>query len=231
MVGREDKSIAFQNLEKKIQKSLDLIAEIESTFEQGKVGLAWTGGKDSTTLLSLVRMFFQGKIPYRVFNIDTSVKFPEIYHFRDSLAKEWAFDLIVLRHPEAKKIITTARDHSECCTLLKTNVLHDGLRKYGIKVLLTAIRWDEHSARAEEPYFADRGDHVRAHPVLHFMERDIWQYIRDHDIPYCELYDKGYRSLGCMPCTSVSSNSGPERNGRSFDKEEIMNKLRELGYF
>jgi phosphoadenosine phosphosulfate reductase len=231
VVRKEDKSIAFQNLEKKIQKSLDLIAEIENNYGQEKVGLAWTGGKDSTTLLSLVRAFFQGKIPYRVINIDTSVKFPEIYHFRDNLARAWGFDLIILRHPDAKKIISTASTHAECCTLLKTNVLQDGLRKFGIKLLVTAIRWDEHSERSEELYFSDQGDHVRAHPILHFMEKDIWQYIRDNKIPYCELYDKGYRSLGCMPCTSVSSASGPERNGRSFDKEEIMKKLRELGYF
>jgi phosphoadenosine phosphosulfate reductase len=231
MVQRADRSIAFQTLERKIEKSFGIIAETERTFERGKIGIAWTGGKDSTTLLSLVRTFFHGKIPYRVFNIDTSVKFPEVYHFRDSLARAWEIDLIVLRHPEAKKILSAVRDHAECCTLLKTNVLNHGLRRYGIAALLTAIRWDEHSARADEPYFSDRGDHMRIHPILHFMERDIWQYIHGHHIPYCELYDRGYRSLGCMPCTSVTSHAGPERDGRSFDKEEIMNKLRDLGYF
>lgn len=227
----EDRGIAFQNLEKKIQKSIGIIAEIETSCERETIALTWTGGKDSTTLLALVRDFFGGKMPYRVINIDTSVKFPEIYRFRDRLVREWAIDLIVLRHPQAEKIISESRNRAECCTLLKTNVLKEGLRKYGIKTLLTAIRWDEHPTRAEEPYFVDRGDHVRVHLVLHFMERDIWQYIREQNIPYCELYDAGYRSLGCMPCTTVGSGLGSERNGRSFDKEEIMKKLRDLGYF
>ena len=69
------------------------------------------------------------------------------------------------------------------------------------------------------------------HPILHFREIDIWSYIRKYNVPYCELYHKGYRSLGCMPCTKLSSAEGPERAGCDQAKEEIMQRLRDLGYF
>jgi phosphoadenosine phosphosulfate reductase len=166
-----------------------------------------------------------------VFNIDTSLKFREVYDIRDRLSRDWNLDLIILRNEYPEKAIRQARDSSECCFLLKTQVLHEGIKRHGIKALMTAIRWDEQVSRADEQYFSERPDHLRVHPILHFMERDIWAYIRDDTIPYCSLYDHGYRSLGCVPCTKPSDTAGPERSGRALDKEQIMNKLRQMGYF
>ncbi|MGO9614135.1 MAG: phosphoadenosine phosphosulfate reductase family protein [Dissulfurispiraceae bacterium] len=227
----EDKSIAFQSLEKKVQKSIDVILETERRFGQEDIALTWTGGKDSTTLLSLVRTIHNGEIPFRVFNIDTSVKFKEIYDFRDRLSKEWNMNLVILKHPNPQEVISNAKDSAECCYVLKAKVLDDAIKQYGVKSLMTAIRWDEHVARADEKYFSEREDHVRVNPILHFMEKDIWNYIRSNNIPYCELYDRGYRSLGCAPCTAINTGTGPERGGRAPDKEKIMKNLRELGYF
>ncbi len=228
---REDKSFAFQSLDRKIQRSMDVIAEAAVRFDKGAIALAWTGGKDSTTLLSIVRKMYNGIVPFKVFNIDTSVKFDEIYDFRDRLAREWQLDVVILRHADPGSVIRSSRDPGECCYLLKTKVLEDGIKKHGIRALLTGIRWDEQPARADERYFSEREDHVRVNPILHFLERDIWEYIRLNNIPYCELYNKGYRSLGCAPCTSLSNSGGPERSGRAQDKEEIMERLRESGYF
>ena len=90
--------------------------------------------------------------------------------------------------------------------------------------------WEEFEARkTPEARFAAALDRVQ--PILHFREVDIWQYIKRHGVPYCELYNRNYRSLGCAPCTSPSTGSGPERSGRARDKEEIMARLREMGYF
>ncbi len=94
-------------------------------------------------------------------------------------------------------------------------------------------------------------DHVRVHPILHWDEQSVWEYMKLKDIPVNPMYfAKGglrYRSLGCMPCTEpVESNADtidkiieelektkvPERAGRSQDKEEeaVMERLREWGY-
>jgi phosphoadenosine phosphosulfate reductase len=77
------------------------------------------------------------------------------------------------------------------------------------------------------------------HPILHFKERDIWNTIHKNEIPFCSLYYQGYRSLGAKGSTSKASDipaweqdldNTPERVGRSQEKEDIMEKLRDLGY-
>jgi phosphoadenosine phosphosulfate reductase len=97
---------------------------------------------------------------------------------------------------------------------------------------MVGIRWDEHPARSSETYFSPREDHMRVHPILHFTEKDVWSYIRRNNVPYNPLYDKGYRSLGAKIDTEpVADPDAPERAGREKEKEKIMERLRELGYF
>jgi phosphoadenosine phosphosulfate reductase len=227
----EDKSLAFQSLDTKVERSKSIILETEKRYGRDNIGIAFTGGKDSTTLIHLVRDAYSGEVPFKVFNIDTSVKFKEIYEIRDRIAREWNLNMIILRHEDPKKVIEEAKNSAECCSLLKSGVLNDGIKEHGIRALMTAIRWDEQEARADEKYFSERGEHMRVHPILHFMEKDIWEYIKKHTIPFCDLYNKGYRSLGCAPCSEPSGEHGPERAGRSLDKESIMKSLREMGYF
>jgi len=97
--------------------------------------------------------------------------------------------------------------------------------------------------------FGEDANHVRIHPLLHWNEADVWQYIKQEDIPVNPLYSavdgKRYRSLGCKCCTiPVKSNAKnvdeiieelkktkiSERSGREQDKEEIIEQLRALGY-
>jgi len=125
--------------------------------------------------------------------------------------------------------------------LMKTVAMNMFLEEYGIEALSTAIRWDEQEARMEETYFSPRENppHTRVQPILHFRERDIWNTIHKYKIPFCELYKYGYRSLGAK-CSTVKTSdipaweqdleNTPERAGRGQSKEEIMSKLRSLGY-
>ena len=228
----EDKAILFKSLKEKERQSIEIIKRAVELYGADNIGIAWTGGKDSTTVLHLIRQVFDGHIPFKVINIDTSVKFPEIYAFRDRLHKEWGFDLRIFRNEDASKWLKISNDHVECCYQLKTVPLNQAIESLGLKALITGVRWDEQEARADEEYFSkrDNPEHIRVQPILHFREVDIWQYIKKYNIPYCELYNKGYRSLGCAPCTDLSSGRH-ERSGRAQDKEKIMAKLRELGYF
>ena len=219
-------------LEQKEAESRKIIKEAIEKYGKDKIGVAWSGGKDSTTVLHLIKQEF-GKVPIKVVFIDTSMKFPEIYAFRDRLAKEWNLDLLIAKNDEALKTIKIAENKQECCYQLNTIPLRQTIETNGWQGLITAVRWDEQEARKDEVYFSPRENplHTRIHPVLHFREIDIWSYIRKYNVPYCELYHKGYRSLSCMPCTTLGSADGPERSGRDQSKEEIMRRLRELGYF
>ncbi len=227
----ESKFLAFQSLENKIQKSLEIISDSMKKFDIEDVAVAWTGGKDSTCLLHLIRVYYNGNIPLKIFNIDTSVKFREIYEFITTLKKQWNLNVISLKHHDAENIVKNAKSREECCKLLKIDMLKEAIKDYKIKALFTGIRWDEHPARANEKFFSKQDDHLRINPILHFTRKDIWDYIMTNKIPYCCLYDEGYTSLGCKPCTFKNEDSGNERGGRSLDKEEIMDRLRQLGYF
>ncbi len=222
----------MKTLEEKIAKSQEVLQEALNRFS-GKIALAWTGGKDSTTTLHLLRDLSGGQVPIPVLNIDTSVKFKEIYEFRDRLAREWGLNLIVERNDEALKTIKIAEDRVECCLKLKAEVIANALVKYGWQALIVALRWDEQQDRTGESYFVERDHppHVRVHPILHFTEMDIWAYIKKNNVPFCSLYRRGYRSLGCEPCTQMGRREGPECHGRSAQKEEMMRRLRDMGYF
>lgn len=128
--------------------------------------------------------------------------------------------------------------------LMKTVVQNEYIEKNKVKALVTGIRWDEQDARHNETYISPRGDdftpdHVRVHPILHFTEADVWEATLGNEVPYCELYKEGYRSLGAKGTTTKKSDkpaweqdleSTTEREGRAQDKEEIMKRLRDLGY-
>ncbi len=125
--------------------------------------------------------------------------------------------------------------------LMKTVAMNVFMEENNIKALATAIRWDEQEARIEEDYFSSRKipPHMRIQPILHFKERDIWDFNFKYKIPFCTLYREGYRSLGAkgstvkmsdIPAWEQDLENTYERAGRGQGKEEIMNKLRDLGY-
>lgn len=281
---------SFENLE---QKSIFILRETLSRFKN--VGLLWSVGKDSTTLLWLCKKAFYGKVPFKIIHIDTGYKFKEIYKFRDFFAKKWNLNLIIAKNAESeRKGITPDKNKFECCNSRKTEALKQVVGKYNFDAIIVGIRRDEHGIRNKERFFSPRDDefrwnlvkmkgkkkdgdspfvsmqdaefsgwnifatdfgektnHVRIHPLLHWNELEIWQYIKEQEIPVVELYfsknSKRYRSIGCECCCKpVVSNAKNvdeiidelkvtkirERSGRDQDKENEYNmqKLRSLGY-
>jgi phosphoadenosine phosphosulfate reductase len=225
----EDKRIAFQPLEKKVQRSIEVILEAEKRFGKENMAVAWTGGKDSTTVISIVRTIYNGEVPFKVINVDTHEMAKEVYEFRERLLKEWNLSSIIFKDVDEKKA-AESKDPVDCY-FLKTKALGEGIKEYGIKALLTGIRWDERPSRSGEKYFSEGEGFVGVSPLLHFMEKDIWNYIKGNNIPYCALYDKGYRSLGCAPGTAANAATGQERGDNAADREKIIENLKELGYF
>ena len=220
-------------LEQKEERSMEILREALERYP-GKIATTFTGGKDSLVVLHLLKRVGGGQVPVPVLNLDTTVKFKEVIEFRDRMARDWQLDLIIATNHEGLKKIRIAEDRGACCQVMKTDAINKAVDDHGWQALITGVRWDEQEARAEDEYFSSKPEHLRVQPILHFTEIDIWDYIGKHQLPYCELYDQGYRSLGCEPCTHKSTRprgDGPEREGRSQEKEEIMSQLRDLGYF
>ncbi len=257
------------------EKSIFVIREAARQFK--KIGVLWSVGKDSTATVWLCKKAFFGQMPFPVIHIDTGYKFPAMYQFRDELAKKWGLKLMVAENKKAKEAgIGPKTGKMECCTALKTQALKELIEEEGFDALVLAIRRDEHGIRAKERYFSPRDKdfkwdyknqapemwdmysnlsddktHTRVHPILHWTELNVWEYIKRENIPINPLYlaknGKRYRSLGCVPCTlpiestattideiiqELKTTNVSERSGRAQDKEKayMMQKLRMLGY-
>jgi sulfate adenylyltransferase subunit 2 len=256
--------------------SVYIIREAYKEFKD--IAMLWSIGKDSTTLLYLVRKAFFGHVPFPVMHLDTSYKFREIYAFRDRMAKEWHLNLVIAQNRDAltRKVGPGAGNKLTCCGELKTEALKQAIKEHGYRAILLGIRRDEHGIRAKERYFSPRNnqfqwdyknqpaelwdlyknkesaeEHIRVHPLLHWTELDIWEYIQREKIPIVDLYlarnGKRYRSIGCEPCCNpveseadtvdkiveeLKTTTVSERSGRAQDKERayMMQKLRSMGY-
>ena len=200
-------------LEELEAKSIYIIREAYRHYKN-RIAALVSWGKDSTTMLYLIKKSFFGKIPMPVLHIDTGYKLKEIYEFRDELAKKWNFKLIIARNEKAiRNGMNPRKGRFECCTALKTEALKQAIIKYKLKALLVGIRRDEHAVRAKERYFSQREEftwnylnqppelweqfnvtqdetktHLRIHPMLHWREIDIWRYIKKERIPVVSLY-------------------------------------------
>lgn len=224
----------YNSLQEKVAYSKKVLQEAYKKYYD-TIGIFWTGGKDSTVLLHMVREVFGPSKKFPIFYLDTQLEFEEVYGFINRLVKEWNLNLVTIRttakHMKKYNSLKSKRERVELASMFKIVLLKEAIKKHALPAVMIGIRWDEHPERIAEKYFSPRDNHIRIHPLLHFTEKDIWEYIKQHNIPYISLYDKGYRSLGEKEFTKPGTPGGGERSGRQKEREIIMKRLRTLGYF
>jgi sulfate adenylyltransferase subunit 2 len=187
------------------------------------LGMLWSIGKDSNALLWMARKAFFGHVPFPLIQLDTGMELPEVYEFRDRVAREWNLNLIAHQCPPEEEMDPTLPPATRSAAR-KTEGLRQVLSQ-GYRGIIAGIRRDEQATRAKERVFSPRsldgnwdfrdqppeffdqyktelpeGTHVRIHPLLHWTEIDIWRYTQREGIPVVPLYfardGKRYRSLG-----------------------------------
>jgi phosphoadenosine phosphosulfate reductase len=148
--------------------------------------------------------------------LDTFHHFAETLRYRDELAERWTLNLVNLRAPEPKVgLWQTSTD--DCCARHKVGPLFGALEGYD--VWFTGLRREQSPSRANleevEDFRLPSGHHLRKiSPLARWATRDVWAYAKAHDIPLLPLYDAGYSSIGCEPCTSVPLDPLNPRSGR-----------------
>jgi sulfate adenylyltransferase subunit 2 len=266
-------------LSKLENQSIYILREAFNRFKS--MAMLWSIGKDSTALLWLARKAFLGHVPFPLVHVDTTYKIPSMIEYRDQLVRQWKLKLIIGQNEEMLKKRITYPDGTatrvECCSTLKKDALKAVLDQHQFTGVIVGVRRDEEPTRAKERYFSPRdknmewnvedqppelwdqfktdfepGTHIRIHPLLHWTELNVWEYIQREGIPVIPLYfanEKGdrYRSLGCAPCTfpiksqartvpeiikELQQTKTAERSGRAQDKESeaAFEKLRRDGY-
>jgi len=272
----EDKAKRCEEL---VEKSKEVVRETFKDYKIEDLAITWTGGKDSTLVLWIIRQVCQEdgiKIP-KVMTIDEFDVFQEIHDFMEKYAKEWNLDLEWCRNDDVIKAAggklnntvkvsdLNERNQAELERigfkedsfpfeaesytgnhLMKTVMFNMYIERHNVKAIFQGLRRDEQSARVQDDYLEKKEaahlipEHMRIKPILHFTERLLWDTYQVYKIPYCPLYEQGYRSLGAKTTSAIAEPGVPaweqdlehttERAGRRQDKEQMMSRLRDLGY-
>jgi phosphoadenosine phosphosulfate reductase len=156
----------------------------------------------------------------RFFYLDTDVLFPETYETRDKLAEHLGveFDrfhnLTLAEQAEQYGDELWKSDPDACCGLRKVEPMRRALSS--VDCWLAGVRREDSSKRANTAKFGwdKRFGLWKLNPLADWSERDVWNYIREHHLPYNPLHDHGYPSIGCTHCTKPVGPGGSPRDGR-----------------
>ena len=179
----------------KVQEAIDLLRQHEPP--EGYF-VAFSGGKDSVVVYDLVKRSGVKHEPhYHVMTIEP----PELLDFVKTNYPE-----IILDYPQlsmyqliVKYKTPPLRGARYCCSELKA--------KHGKgRLIVTGIRAQESTRRAKRKIFEPSRNNQRyfLHPLFYWTASDIWQYIHENNLPYCRLYDEGYKRIGCVLCPFLS---------------------------
>jgi sulfate adenylyltransferase subunit 2 len=202
------------HLQKLEAESIHIIREVAAEFDNPV--MLYSVGKDSAVLLHLARKAFApGKIPFPLLHVDTDWKFKEMIAFRDQMAKEHGFELLIHKNPEgmAMKINPFVHGSAKHTDIMKTQGLKQALDQYGFDAAFGGARRDEEKSRAKERVYSfrdknhrwdpksqrpelwniyngkvNKGESIRVFPLSNWTELDIWQYIYLESIQIVPLY-------------------------------------------
>lgn len=188
----------------------------------GATGICVTSSfqAEDMVVLHLVREFVPD-VP--VVFLETGYHFPETLEYRDRMSAAWGLNLInvfpehTVAEQEAEFGILHQTAPDQCCKLRKVGPLFRTLEQY--RVWVTGLRREQSKSRANlqsQETFALPSGHTleKLNPLADWTTRDVWHYAQDHDIPLLPLYDLGYSSIGCAPCTSLPLDPNDPRSGR-----------------
>jgi len=207
-------STQLTHLQQLEAESIHIIREVVAEFENPV--MLYSIGKDSAVMLHLARKaFYPAKLPFPLMHVDTTWKFREMIEFRDQMAKECGFDLLVHVNEDGVRQGIGPFSHGSALhtDVMKTEGLKQALDKYKFDAAFGGARRDEEKSRAKERIFSFRsashrwdpknqrpelwniynarvrqGESIRAFPLSNWTELDVWQYIYLEQIPIVPLY-------------------------------------------
>jgi sulfate adenylyltransferase subunit 2 len=215
MTALEQSSLVhLTHLQRLEAESIQIMREVVAVTE--KPVMLYSIGKDSAVMLHLaLKAFAPGKPPFPLMHVDTTWKFRDMYAFRDRMAADLGFDLLVHTNPDAvaRNINPFTHGSAVHTDVWKTEGLKQALTKYGFDAAFGGARRDEEKSRAKERVFSfrsaqhrwdpknqrpelwrlynaqkQRGESIRVFPLSNWTELDVWLYIYLEGIPIVPLY-------------------------------------------
>ncbi len=173
-----------------LDKTATAIKRIVDNEPIDKYLLAFGGGKDSILTEHLV---MRSGVPYEPFYAQTGIDPPALVCFiRDYYDVKWQKPKLTMWRGIEMKGLPTRRKRW-CCEYLKHFLGKD-------RVVITGIRWAESARRKKYGVVSHLGKDKVINPIIDWTTFEVWEYIRDNNLPYCSLYDNGFTRLGCLIC-------------------------------
>ncbi|HXJ17694.1 MAG TPA: phosphoadenylyl-sulfate reductase [Candidatus Polarisedimenticolia bacterium] len=197
-----------------------LLAENAAAKSRGSIGITCSFQAEDMIVLHLLRRRFPA-IP--VLFLDTGYHFAETYAYRDRMTQAWNLNLQNLTakksvaEQEAEFGILNRTDPGRCCHLRKVEPLFEALEKFD--VWFTGLRREQSPTRQNlkvvEHHILPSGKVLlKVSPLAAWTWGQVWEYTSREKIDYLPLYDSGYRSIGCEPCTAIPAAGADPRSGR-----------------
>ena len=179
--------------------------------------------------MALIDMASRIRKDFRLFTVDTEFLFPETYSLMDQIEEEYGITIEKVypaQSPEEQErghgAALWSRNPDLCCNLRKVEPLRRKLS--GLSAWITSIRRDQTTARAgaRRVEWDAKFGLVKINPIVDWTSKQVWRYIHDHDVPYNQLHDQDYPSIGCTHCTRAVRVGEDPRAGRwpGFAKTE-----------
>lgn len=194
------------------------------------IAISFSGAED----VVLIDMAAKIGKRFQVFSLDTGRLHAETYQFIETIRKHYSIDIYAVM-PEASKVEQLVKakglfsfyedDHKECCGIRKIAPLRKQLLT--VDAWITGQRRDQSpGTRADVPVIQDDKAFARPNesltkfnPLANWTSKQVWDYIRENNVPYNALHDQGFVSIGCEPCTRPTGPGQHEREGRWWWEE------------
>jgi phosphoadenosine phosphosulfate reductase len=200
--------------------AVDLVQEQIAQTAREQICVTSSFQAEDMVVVHMVRELYP-EVP--VIFLDTGYHFVETYEYRDRMAGEWNLNLVnilpslTVAEQESQFGILNQTAPDRCCGLRKVGPLFASLEPYSL--WFTGLRREQAKTRANmkavDAFTLPTGKQLqKVSPLADWTTRDVWQYAEQHSIPLMKLYDKGYTSIGCEPCTSLPFDPNDPRSGR-----------------
>ena len=197
------------NFAQKVDRALALLREAYHQFGDRLV-VANSLGKDSVAAWHLAK---QVSPDIRGFIVTTRFKPPETVTFMNEEVARYP-EMKVYRNDEPIPDELYRTEPDRCCDVLKVEPTRRAIEEMNVACWVTGLRCTEGRTRTDFQEIEERDKGlIKLNPILIWYEREVWQYLALNGVPVNPLYAKGYRSLGCGPCTRITTDPD-ERAGR-----------------
>jgi phosphoadenosine phosphosulfate reductase len=187
------------------------------------VSLACSFGAEDVVLVDMISRLQRRP---RVFVLDTGRLHEETYEVMESCRQRYGIDFDVffpntitvqdlVRSKGPSSFFASVNDRKECCNIRKVEPLRRALSDR--RAWITGLRREQAVTRTGLPKVETDETHggiLKISPLADWSQEDVWRYIRENDVPYNRLHDKGFPSIGCAPCTRAIDPGEDVRAGR-----------------